>query len=472
MKLTFRGAVGTVTGSMHEVSVDGKRILLDCGLFQGRRKEARQRNSQLPFPGESVDSVILSHAHIDHSGNLPSLVKNGFAGPIYATPATTDLCGEMLRDSAHIHESDAAFLNRRLSRRRRIDLTATNGKIQPLYTRDDAAQAMTLFREVSYRTPENVSESLSYEAYDAGHMLGSSSVVLSEKSASGSIKLAFSGDVGRPGLPIIRDPQPLPDGIDYLIIESTYGGRLHREGGAVKEQLADIVKRTAERGGNLIVPAFAVGRTQQLVLLLHELTLEQRIPELPIFVDSPLATNVTRVFRDHPECYDEETYKFLQSAKDPFAFGRLRYTRSVDESKALNDLRYPFVVISASGMCEAGRILHHLKNHISEPRNTVLIAGYQAQHTLGRRLLQGKFEVPIFGRPTRLRAEVVKLNELSGHADQSELLKWMEPIAAGLKGVFLVHGEVDQSRAFARAIKDRFGLKAVLPEVAQSFDLS
>jgi metallo-beta-lactamase family protein len=472
MKVTFRGAVGTVTGSMHEVCVDGKRILLDCGLFQGRRKEARERNSHLPFPGDSVDSVILSHAHIDHSGNLPSLVKSGFSGPIYATPATVDLCEAMLQDSGHIHEKDAEFLNRRLARGRRIDPTSTGPVIEPLYTKQDAVDTMPLFRQVGYRTPTQVSETLSYEAYDAGHMLGSSSVLLTEKTSDGVMRLAFSGDVGRPGLPIIRDPQPLPDGIDYLIIESTYGGRLHREGGAVKDQLADVVKRTAERGGNVIVPAFAVGRTQQLVLLLHELTLENLIPTLPIFVDSPLATNVTKVFRDHPECYDEQAREFLEDEKDPFAFGRLRYTRSVEESKALNDLRYPFIVISASGMCEAGRILHHLKNHIADPRNTVLITGYQAQYTLGRRMLERKYEVPIFGRPVRLRADVEKLNELSGHADQRELLQWMEPFAAGLKGVFLVHGEPAQSRAFQKAIKDRFGVNAVLPTAGQSFDLS
>lgn len=471
MKLTFRGAVGTVTGSMHELSVDGKRFLLDCGLFQGRRKESRERNSHLPFPGDAVDGVILSHAHIDHSGNLPSLVKGGFSGPIYTTPATVDLCDAMLKDSGHIHEKDAEFLNKRRSRRRRIDPDADGGRVEPLYTKQDAENTMPLFKEVDYRQRIEVSETLSYECYDAGHMLGSSSVLLHERNGEKEVRLAFSGDVGRRGLPIIRDPQLLPDGIDYLIIESTYGGRLHREGTVIKDYLADIVGRTAARGGKLVVPAFAVGRTQQLVLLLHELTLERRIPELPIFVDSPLATNVTEVFRRHPECFDAETTKHLQEAGDPFAFGRLRYTRSVEESKALNDLRYPFVVISASGMCEAGRILHHLRNSIADPRNTVLITGYQAQQTLGHKLLEKRYEVPIFGDPVRLRADVVKLNELSGHADQRELLQWMQPFAKSLKGVFLVHGEPEQSRALQGAIKERYGLDAVLPEIGQSFDL-
>ncbi len=472
MKLTFRGAVGTVTGSMHELTVDGQRILLDCGLFQGRRKEARERNSHLPFPGDSVDGVVLSHAHIDHSGNLPSLVKSGFSGPIYATPATVDLCDAMLKDSGHIQEKDAEFLNRRRSRRRRIDPDADGGEIKPLYTKQDAEDTLPLFKRVDYRTPTALTQTLSYESYDAGHMLGSSAVVLEQRGGGGAVRLAFSGDVGRPGLPILRDPQPLPTEVDYLIIESTYGGRLHRGDVEVKDKLAETVRRTAEQGGKLIVPAFAVGRTQQLVLLLHELTLERRIPELPIFVDSPLATNVTEVFRAHPECYDAETGKFLREEGDPFAFGRLRYTRSVEESKALNDLRYPFIVISASGMCEAGRVLHHLRNNVSDPRNTVLITGYQAQYTLGHKLLEKRREVPIFGVPVRLRADVVKLNELSGHADQRELLQWMQPFAKGLKGVFLVHGEPEQSAAFKVAIKERYGLDAVLPQVGQTVDLT
>ena len=472
MKLTFRGAVGTVTGSMHELTVDGQRILLDCGLFQGRRTEARERNTNLPFPGHSVDGVVLSHAHIDHSGNLPSLVKSGFSGPIYATPATVDLCGAMLRDSGHIHEKDAEFLNRRRSRRRRIEPDADGGPVEPLYTKQDADNTMPLFKRVDYRVRTALTETLSYESYDAGHMLGSSAVVLQERKAGSTVNLTFSGDVGRPGLPIIRDPQPMPADADYLIIESTYGGRLHRGEGEVKEKLAETVRRTAGRGGKVIVPAFAVGRTQQVVLLLHELMLEKRIPELPIFVDSPLATNVTEVFRAHPECFDPETTKFLTEKRDPFAFGRLRYTRSVEESKALNDLTYPFIVISASGMCESGRVLHHLRNNISDPRNTVLITGYQAQHTLGHKLLEKRMEVPIFGVPVRLRADVVKLNELSGHADQRELLQWMRPFTKRLKGVFLVHGEPEHSLAFKVAIKEHYGLEAVLPQAGQSVELT
>ena len=471
MKLTFRGAVGDVTGSMHQIDLDGERYLLDCGLYQGRRKEARKRNREMPFSPDSVSHVLLSHAHIDHSGNLPSLVRGGFSGGIYTTPATADLCDKMLRDSAHIQERDAEFLNRRRSRRRRIDPELDPEAVEPLYTMKDAENTIPLFQQVDYKTPTTLSERLSFESYDAGHMLGSSSLVLHVRNGRNPIRLGFSGDIGRPGLPIIRDPQT-PAPVDYLIMESTYGGRLHRRSEDVRKKLADVVRRTFERGGKVIVPAFSVGRTQQLVLLLHELTHEGRIPEAPIFVDSPLAVNVTEVFREHPECYDADTREYLLDQRDPFAFGRLRYVRNVEESKALNDIPYPFIVLAASGMCEAGRILHHLRRYAPDPRSTVLITGYQAEHTLGRRILERRPEVKIFGDPTPLRAEVAKLNELSGHADQRELLAWLEPIAGELKKIFLVHGDPAQSQALADAIRERYDVEAILPEPGESFTLT
>lgn len=460
MKLTFWGAAGTVTGSMHLVEAAGKRILLDCGLNQGRRKDTDAKNRNLPFPGSSIDSVVLSHAHIDHSGNLPSLVKRGFTGPIYTTPATIDLCNWMLRDTAHISEKDAEFLNkRRMSR-------GGNGEIvQPLYTMADAERTLPLFQPVDYHRSHVLADGLSYTAYDAGHMLGSSSVVL-----DGGVRLAFSGDVGRPGLPIIRDPETLPDA-DYLILESTYGGRLHKSTGSVIDKLAAVVKRTAARGGRIIVPAFAVGRTQQLVLLLHQLANEKKIPNIPIFVDSPLAVNVTSVHRDHPECFDEETLEYLRNGLDPFGFRRLVYIREVAESKNLNGLHGPFVVISASGMCEAGRILHHLRNNIEDPRNTVLITGFQAQDTLGRKLVEKQPEVNIFGEPMRVRAEIASLDELSGHADYSELIEWVKPMVPKLKRVFLVHGEPTQQEAFAKLLKATYGLNVEIPRPGQSFVL-
>jgi metallo-beta-lactamase family protein len=469
MKLTFWGAAGTVTGSMHLVETGGKRYLLDCGLAQGRRKEADAKNRNLPFAGSSIDAVVLSHAHIDHSGNLPSLVKHGFSGPIYSTPASNDLCGWMLRDTAHIQEKDAEFLNKRMERRKAAGLG--NGVVEPLYDTADVERTLPLFAPVPYHTPYPIGEHLSYESYDAGHILGSSCVILHDTAGSVPVRLAFSGDVGRPNLPIIRDPEVMPPA-DYLIMESTYGGRLHKQTGHVINKLADVVNRTAKRGGHIIVPAFAVGRTQQLVLLLHQLFNEKRIPNIPIFVDSPLALNVTAVHRDHPECFDEETRRYLDDGEDPFGFRRLQYIREASESKKLNDLHGPFVVISSSGMCEAGRILHHLRNNIEDPRNTILITGFQAQDTLGRKLVEKWPEVKIFGEPMRVRAEISSLDELSGHADQNELLEWIKPMVPTLRRVFLVHGEAQQSAMLAKLLHDRYGLEVVCPTPGQSFEVS
>jgi metallo-beta-lactamase family protein len=468
MRLTFWGAAGAVTGSMHLVETGGKRILLDCGMHQGRRKDSDAKNRRLPFPGSSIDAVILSHAHIDHSGNLPSLVKNGFTGPIYTTPATIDLCNWMLPDTAHIQEKDAEFLNRRQDKRKAMGIE--NGHVEPLYTTEDAEATMPLFQPVPYHAPQAVTPGLTYESFDAGHMLGSSFVVLHE-AGTAPLKLGFSGDVGRPNLPIIRDPETMPQ-VDYLILESTYGGRLHKNVDHVINKLQAIVQRTAGRGGRIIVPAFAVGRTQQLVLLLHQLARENRIPSIPIFVDSPLAVNVTAVHRDHPECFDEETRAYLNDGEDPFGFKRLQYIREAADSKKLNDLHGPFVVISASGMAEQGRILHHLRNNIEDPRNTVLITGFQAVDTLGRKLVEKWPEVRIFGEPMRVRAEVVSLDELSGHADQRELLEWVRPIAPSLRKVFLVHGEPSQSQALAQLLKSQYNVDAVAPAPGQSFELS
>jgi len=469
MKVTFRGAAGEVTGSMHLLESGGKRYLLDCGLNQGRRKEADRKNRELPFAGSSIDAVVLSHAHIDHSGNLPTLVKNGFTGPIYSTPATIDLCNWMLRDTAYIHEKDAEFLNKRLEHRKAKGWD--NGHVAPLYTMADAERTLPLFQPVPYHTSHNLGPDLTYVPYDAGHILGSSCVVLEEASNGSRVRLAFSGDIGRPNLPIIRDPEALPPA-DYLIMESTYGGRLHKDVSHVINKLRDVVTRTAGRGGSIIVPAFAVGRTQQLVLLLHQLANQKQIPNIPIFVDSPLALNVTQVHRDHPECFDDEAREYLSRGEDPFGFHRLQYIREASESKKLNDLHGPFVVISASGMCEQGRILHHLRNNIEDPRNTVLITGFMAQDTLGRKLVEKWPEVLIFGEPTRVRAEISSLDELSGHADQRELLQWIEPLVPSLRKVFLVHGEPQQSQTLARLLHSTHGLEAVVPAPGQSFELN
>jgi len=449
---------------MHHVETGGKKFLLDCGLYQGRRQEAFERNSHFPFPANSIDSVILSHAHMDHSGNLPTLVRNGFSGPIYTTPATIDLCLAMLADSAHIQQSDAEFCNKRRAHRKSKGLD--DRECAPLYTLDDAAHTYPLFNPVQLGERKGVSGALSYRTYDAGHMLGSTAMIVE---ADGT-RLAFSGDVGRVGIPIIRDPQPL-DAADYLIMESTYGDRLHAPIGHAEDKLADVVNRTAARGGKIIVPCFAVGRTQQVVLMLHQLMEARRIPSIPMFVDSPLAINVTEVYRKHLECYDEEAQKFVLQDEDPFGFSPLKYVREASESKKLNDLHGPVVIIASSGMMEAGRILHHLRNNIEDPRNTILITGFQAPYTLGRKILDHQPEVPIFGEPMALRAEVVSLEELSGHADQHELIEWMRPFAKGLKKVFLVHGEPGPGATLAALITKEYGIEAYMPARGESVSI-
>jgi metallo-beta-lactamase family protein len=446
-----------VTGSSHQLESGGKQFLLDCGMVQGRRKEAEQKNRVFAFDPKTIDAVVLSHAHIDHSGRLPMLVKEGFRGPIYTTPATADLCHSMLRDTAHIAESDAEFVN---------DHHPGEDPVEPLYTMEDAEATMPLFRNVPYRKPTDIGGGLTMESYDAGHILGSSSIILTD----GKVRLAFSGDVGRPGLPIIRDPEALPP-VDYLIMESTYGGRKHPQQGEALSKLEAVVKETIGRGGRLIVPAFAVGRTQQLVLLLHQLINEKRIPPVPMFVDSPLAVNVTEAFRAHPECFDEETRRFLENGEDPFGFSRLTYIRDANESKKLNDMRGPFIVISPSGMCEAGRVLHHLRHNISDARNTVLITGYQAEYTLGRKLKDGMKSVRIFGLPAQVRARVECLDELSGHADSGELLQWMKPMVPTLRRVFLVHGEAEQAGALAKEILAEYGIETVIAAPERQYDL-
>jgi len=472
MKLTFWGAAKTVTGSMHELSLGGQNYLLDCGEYQGRRKEAEERNKNFPFACRDISAVMLSHAHIDHSGNLPLLVKNGFRGPIYASPGTADLCRPMLEDAATIQEKDAEFLNKRYLRRKslQVALASDDHPVEPLYSVEDAQATFPLFHPVPMHTPTGIAPGLTYQSFEAGHMLGSTCMLLDLEADGRKCRLGFTGDLGRAGLPIIRDPEPLP-GADYLIMESTYGDRVHEPIQSAANRLAEIVNRTYQRGGKMIVPAFAVGRTQQLVLVLHQLIDAHKIPSFPIFVDSPLAVNVTEVFREHPELFDEEAQAFLRNHEDPFGFKLLTYIRDVEQSKALNDLRGPFMVISASGMCEAGRILHHLKNNISDPRNTVLITGYQAENTLGRKIQEKRKEVPIFGEPVRLRAQVEVLEALSGHADREEMLAWLKPIAAGLKRIFLVHGEPDQQVHFASAIHERYGVDVVVPERGQSFSL-
>ncbi len=464
MQIEFQGAARTVTGSMHVLHVAGKTVLLDCGLFQGRREEANARNRTFPFDPATIDAVVLSHAHIDHSGNLPGLVKQGYAGPIYSTLATRDLCSIMLADSGFIQEKDAEFLNKRLAKQHQPP-------IQPLYTADDAAAALKLFRGVEYRTPFKVTDEITAEYVDAGHILGSASVRVSIRENGKSTTLCFTGDLGRRNMPIIRDPDFLGNA-DTLISESTYGGKTHDSPENMGQVLAADLAHTIDRGGKIVVPAFSVGRTQDLVYSLHQLWDEGTLPRIPIYVDSPLAVNATDIYRNHPECFDDEIYGHIQKAHDPFGLDRLRYVRSVEESKQINDVKGPCMIIAASGMCEAGRILHHLANNIGDARNTILIVGYQADHTLGKRLVEKDEEVKIFGTPYKRKAEVIVHNSFSAHADGNELLAYIAQFdKKQLCRICLVHGEYARALDLQSGLKDRGYTRVDIPERGQKFDL-
>lgn len=469
MHLTFHGAAQTVTGSQHLLTLNGRQILLDCGLYQGKREEARRRNQEFPFAPTKLDAVVLSHAHIDHSGNLPNLVKQGFRGPIFCTPATAELCRAMLLDSGHIQEEDVEYVNRK---RRQ----AGEPPVAPLYTREEAAASLKYFRPVPYNQSLPLGPDLTLTLYDAGHMLGSALVVLDLKARSGGPgrRLVFTGDLGRPGLPLLRDPVRL-ETADFLILESTYGNRHHPPLEESAQALAQVIQRTAARGGKVVIPAFAVERTQLLVYLLNRLHHRGELPDLPVYVDSPLAVDVTEVFRRHPECFNAETQDYLRR-QDPdgdiFGFRRLRYIRQVEDSKALHGVKGPAVILSASGMAEAGRIQHHLKNNIGDPKNTILIVGWQAPHTLGRRLVEQAPVVRIFGQEYRREAEVVTLNGFSGHADQAGLLAWVRAFKSPPKQTFVVHGEPEAAQTLADHLKEDLGWPGVLvPELHQRVEL-
>lgn len=451
MNITFNGAARTVTGSQFLLSVNGHKLLLECGFFQGKRRESYERNLNFPYNPADIDAVILSHAHIDHSGNLPNLVKSGFWGPIYTTPATAHLANLMLIDSGRIQEFDASFINKKRSRR---------GKqaVEPIYTTEDAAAVAQLFSCHNYGTPFVVVPGVTATLVDAGHILGSAGVVLDIEERRRKFRLWFSGDIGRPELLIVGDPV-LPEKADYLIMECTYGDKPHGDHEAAFEELRQVVVRTVQRGGKVIIPAFAVGRTQELVYALHRMIDSNDIPQIPVYVDSPLAINATEIFRAHPECFDEDTREFIRTDEHRAALGfdHLTYTRSVEESKSINDLKEPVVIISASGMAEAGRILHHLRNNIEDPRNTILIVSWQAPHTLGRRLAERDQVVKIFGETYERRAEVATIGGLSAHAGQKLLTEYAQSSEQTLKKIFLVHGE----QASAEALQARLGEEGI-----------
>ena len=466
MEIQFLGAAQTVTGSQHLISVNGSRILLECGLFQGKRRESFERNRTLPFDATSVDVLILSHAHIDHSGNIPNLVRSGFRGSIYCTFATRDLCSAMLRDSAYIQEQDVAYVNKKRARK-------GQPPVEPIYTHADAITSLEHFVSVGYDRPVYVAPGVRCTFLDAGHILGSAIVLLEVEEGQRRMRLLFSGDLGRQDMPILRDPAPAPVA-DVLLIESTYGDRFHQPHEEAEGRLHRLIDETCAHGGKVVIPAFTVGRTQEIVYSLHRLASANELPRVPIYVDSPLAVNVTEVFRLHPECYDEEVREFMSRDRhrDPFGFERLRYIRNVEDSKELNDLEGPAVIISASGMCEAGRIQHHLKHTISDPRNAVLIVSWQAPHTLGRRLVERRPVVKIFGREYPLRARVETINGYSAHADRKGLLGWAKPIARDLRQAFVVHGDPDPAAALAEGLGDIGVRNAVVPGEGDVFQIS
>ncbi len=465
MKLTFWGAARTVTGSKHLLELEsGKKLLLDCGLFQGRRAESRTRNENFGFDPTTLDAVLLSHAHIDHAGLLPKLYKEGFRGKVYATHATYDLASLLLHDSAHIQEKDIRFVNKIRKRK-------GEPAVEPLYDQDDAEGILSQFVGVSYNNTFSPIAGVEVIYRDAGHILGSATMVLTIKENGRTVKLGFTGDVGSPNRPILRDPQPMDD-CDYLISESTYGGKVHEPRQVAKEKLAALIQRTSKRGGKVIIPAFSVGRTQEIVYSLDQLWNEGALPRIPVYVDSPLAVNATGVFLAHPECFDRELVTYMQTDDNPFGFEKLEYVRDAKRSKMLNADDNPMVIISASGMCEAGRILHHLRNNIEDPKNTVLMVGYCAENTLGKRLIDKHPEVRIFGEMHNLRAEVVVMNSYSAHADEPGMLQVIQSMdAQRLKKIFLVHGAPERQDALKAALEADGYQDVLIPEHGESFEL-
>jgi metallo-beta-lactamase family protein len=465
MRINFDGATQTVTGSQHLLNINGHNLLLDCGLYQGKRQESYNRNRNFPFDPNNIDALILSHAHIDHSGNLPNLVKQGFEAPIYTTSATAHLSNVMLIDSGHIQESDVEFVNKRKKQ---------NGEplVEPLYTQVEAALVAQHFKTVNYDQPFEPIPGVNARIVDAGHILGSGAVILDIEEKGHKFRLWFSGDIGRRKLPLIRDPI-LPDWTDYLIMECTYGDVPHPDPAQAYAELRQVVGRTLNRSGKVIIPAFAVGRTQEIVYALHQDFENHLLPSVPVYVDSPLAVNASDIFKMHPECFDEETRAFIKADKHHTALGfdRLIYTRSVEESKALNDRKDPMIIISASGMAETGRILHHLRNNIGNPKNTILIVSWQAPYTLGRRLVEGEKKVRIFGEEYAVKAEVATIGGLSAHAGQDFLIEYALKVKGRAKKLFLVHGEPTPAETLSEKLMEAGMDRPAYPQWRESVDI-
>jgi metallo-beta-lactamase family protein len=464
MKIHFNGAARTVTGSQYLLEINGKRILLECGLFQGRRNETYEKNLSFSFNPHKLDAMILSHAHIDHSGNIPNLVKMGYDKAIYATRATARLCEIMLMDAAHIQEYDAAYVNKKNAKR-------GLPPIEPLYTKEDALTSLDLFQPIEYDQSFEPIPGVTAHFFEAGHILGSASIVLDIEENGRKFRLWFSGDIGRYNLPLLRDPV-LPHNADYLIMESTYGDSTKRDPIDAYIELENVVRATIERRGKVIIPAFAVGRTQELVYCLNQMMANGRLPRIPVYVDSPLAVNASTIFREFPEYFDEETYEFIRTNRHPaLMFPGLTYTQSVEESKALNNRKDPMIIISASGMAETGRIVHHIKNNIEDARNTILIVSWQAPHTLGRRLAERVKEIRIFGESYAVNAQIETINGLSAHGGQNMLIQYARSSRETLKQIFLVHGEERGALPLMEKIKQEGIAPVLYPEPGQTVEI-
>ncbi len=464
MRIKFHGAAHTVTGSQHLLEINGKKLLLDCGMYQGKRAEAYARNVNFRYDPQSVDAVILSHAHIDHSGNLPNLVKQGYEGNIFVTRATKDIASTMLADSGHIQESDAEYVNKKRAQR-------GEEPIEPLYTKEDAEEVAGMFAGVDYVEAFEPIPGVVARFYEAGHILGSAGVSLQIEEKGRKIHLWFSGDIGRFKLPLLRDPV-LPTQADYMIMECTYGDKSHHDPALAFDEFQKAVKRTIERGGKVIVPAFAVGRTQEIVYHLNQMMYEGDVPRVPVYVDSPLAVKASDIFKNHLECFDDETKEFVRESRHPaLDFPMLNYVRSVDESKALNERTDPMVIISASGMAETGRVVHHIRNNVENPRNTICIVSWQAPETLGRRLADREPEVRIFGEIYKRNCEVVTIGGLSGHAGQDLLLKYATGVKDSVKDIYLVHGEEKQAMTLKELLKVQGMDRVHYPDMHDSVDV-
>ncbi len=454
IKLFSHGACQEVTGSKHFLDIDGRLLQIDCGMFQGRRAESYEKNRQLPYEAKAVDALILTHAHFDHCGALPILMQKGFNGNIHATSATRDIAQIVLLDSANIQQKDFEILKEKVAKHPERNLTV----YEPLYTAEEAVAVMGNFVTNNYHRRFSPMPGLAAEFFDAGHILGAATVHLT---LPGGLRVVFSGDLGRAGLPIIRDPEILPP-MDYLVLESTYGNRLHKSIGLAAGELADIIHKAHSRRSKILIPAFTIERTQELIYLIHILQQEGKVPILPIFIDSPMAVNATAIFKIHPECFDEETIRrFISVNADPFGFENIRYVVSTAESKEINAFAGAAIIIAASGMAESGRILHHLSRHIENPDNIIAIVGFMAENTLGRRLAEREKEIKIFGKPYQVKAEIATLNAFSAHADYSEILAWLaRHDLKSLKKIFLVHGE-DDAQANLQAELLRSGIPQV-----------